>query len=357
MSALHLLRHDHVDRPGGDVVHLRATVDALRMHDVDAQAATWEKAEGQPDVVHLYNVDLPLALALDIGRARRRWPDAKVVISPIFWPWDVGALLRSGEPAIWYRAGRNALKTWGTWRSVRRSLAAVDGVVSCSRRERDLTQRYFRLGARPHWYAVPNGVWVDATPPPPTAEQRSVFLAANGIAGRPSLVIGMAGRVEPLKNQLALVEAVAAVDGAALLLIGSRRPTRYADRVFRRADRRLSGRWAWLGEQRAEDMPAVFSQLDVHVMPAFRDVANLVTLEAAAAGCEVVVSTTGAMAEYLGPLVRLAPSYSSAAIAAAIRSATAHPAQPELRAAVTRFDWSEAGRALADCYAAVLADR
>ena len=60
MRAVHILRDDHLTRPGGDLVHLHAHVQALRLHGIEAQATTWDAAPQSTDVVHLYNLDLPI---------------------------------------------------------------------------------------------------------------------------------------------------------------------------------------------------------------------------------------------------------------------------------------------------------
>ena len=64
-------------------------------------------------------IDLPFALRDQARAARDRWPGAAVVLTPIFWPWAPASLLRGRDPAIWYRAGRNAAKAWVTWRALR----------------------------------------------------------------------------------------------------------------------------------------------------------------------------------------------------------------------------------------------
>jgi glycosyltransferase involved in cell wall biosynthesis len=325
----------------------------LRDQGVEAVAATWAEASGgnQPDIVHLYNVDLPLTMAGDLARVREQWPGTAVVIHPIFWPWDVAPLLRAGDAAITYRALRNAVKARSTWPVVRRTLAAADAVVSCSDREAQLTARYFRLRRGPHWVTVRNGVWTRQWQRPRASpEARAAFLRDAGIEPVQALV-ALVGRVEPLKNQRNLVRALSLLPDVGLVLVGARRDAPYADRIFHLANRLLPQRWTWLGVLTHDAVSEVLAMTDVHVLPAFRDVAALSSLEAAAAGCEVVVSRAGSATEYFGDRAHHTDADRPRAIADAIADALSTRNQPELRRHIeSNYDWARAGAELAATY-------
>jgi glycosyltransferase involved in cell wall biosynthesis len=83
----------------------------------------------------------------------------------------------------------------------------------------------------------------------------------------------------------------------------------------------------------------------------YREVASLSSLEAAAAGCEIVVGEWGSAEEYFGDRAHRCDVASPTSVATAIVGATTLPSQPGLRALVeATFDWSVPGRALADVY-------
>jgi glycosyltransferase involved in cell wall biosynthesis len=358
IRAAHIVRPDHSTRFGGDIVHLRANVRSLRDEGVDAFETTWDDAPADADIVHLYNVDLPLTLRRHVRDARRRWPRAKVVITPIFWPWRPSTLLRAHEPAILYRAVRNAAKAWSTWFAVRAALREADAITAYSHREIEMLSRYFRIGDVTSWYAAPSAVWVRDWPARQSPPDRRRIAAELGLGGEPTTVVACVGRLEPLKNQHTLVKGVAQVPGAALVLVGANGGHGYGARVVRLGHRLLPGRFAWVDRVPHDDVQRLLADVDVHALVSFREVASLSSLEAAAAGCELVVTTWSSTEEYYDNDVHYADAASPRSIAAAIERATAAPRQPELRARIEqRFDWSVSARVIATCYRTMLAER
>jgi glycosyltransferase involved in cell wall biosynthesis len=349
VRALHVLRQDHLTRPGGDLVHLHAHVRALRLHGVDAVAATWDEAPATVDIVHLYNLDLPISLARHAREARSRWPRARVVITPIFWPWNVAMVARSGDPTVWYRALRNGLKAWSTWLPARRALSAADAVTPLSNREAVLLRGYYRIPPSRSWRQTRTGVWLSEWDVDGEARRdRTALLAPLGVDADVRSVVACVARLEPLKNQLTLVRAVARLDGAALLLVGGGRDRRYAERVVALGRRMLAGRFAWLGAVPGPEVRRVLAHADVHALTSFREVASISCLEAAAAGCGVVMTRWSSAEEYLGDGVHLCSPDSAAEVAAAIAAATSDPRRVALRRRVERLDWSEVGADLVE---------
>lgn len=330
-------------------MQLNATVEALRLDGIDAVASTWQDAPGETDVVHLYNLQLPFLLAKDILRARSRWPGAKIVISPIFWPPDLIGSLRTRDPRTWRRAVKATIKTWSTWQLSRHALAAADAVLTLSGAELELLGRYFRIKPRDTWVPAPGGVWIENWQSD-SREQRSQFLEQVGITSSASTTVACVARIEPGKNQLLLVEALAGLEACSLLLIGPRGEEGYSAKVLERAEVLLPSRWAWLGPVSHTEMPRILQSVDVHALPSLREVASLVTLEAAAAGCEIVVADKGPAREYFGDDAHYCVAHSVADIARAIQEAIQHPKQPKLRARAEGFDWSVTGRLVGECY-------
>jgi glycosyltransferase involved in cell wall biosynthesis len=95
---------------------------------------------------------------------------------------------------------------------------------------------------------------------------------------------------------------------------------------------------------------------DVSALCSVRESAGLVNLEAAARGCEVVATRSGANEEYFGDLAHLCvPSVDG--ITAGLTAAVRDPRQPALRdEVIRRFDWSTPTTVIAETYENVLAD-
>ena len=359
IRAVHVLRPDHAEHVGGDLVQLHATVRALCDEGIDAVAATREDAPLGADIVHLYNVQSPDLLVADFAWTRARYPGAKVAVSPVVWPLDVRSILRTRDRDLVLRLVRRLAKSRLTWSRCRRVLTAADAVFPNSRAELDRTTRYFRIRDRSTWTPVPNGIWLAQWPVlrgDPAG--REAALRAAGITTHVRTLVACVARLETLKNQRALVEAVALVPDVALLLVGPRSAgrageTRYVDATLERLRVALGGQGAWLGARSRTEVQELLRHVDVHVLPSFRETPGIANLEAAATGCEVVATREGSAEEYFGDAAHYAEAHSPRSIAAAIRAAVAEPRQPRLRARVEQFDWSSAGRVLAECYRSI----
>lgn len=344
---LHVLRDDHVSHVGGDLVQIDAAVAGLQARGVGAVASPVGAAAGDFDVVHLYNFWRPAQLRADLDAVRRRWPAARVAISPIWWPVPLRSTLLARDAALAMRAAKSSINDLRWWRFLRSVLRDVDLVLPNSDAEAVRLRARFRVEGGPRWVTVPLGVHVDRWPRRRAApEERRALLARHGLEGA-DLLVATVARLEPRKNQLAVVSAIDRVDGAALLLVGPDGEQPYAGTV-EEAVRARAGRVARTGALAPAAVAELLAAVDVHVLASHWETLGLATLEAAAVGCAVVVTPEGAATEYLGRHASLADPGDPASIAAAIRGAASSGAVPA--EVVAGFDWSRAVDALAAAY-------
>ena len=364
MRVLHVVRDDDGAHVGGDRVMLHAQVRALQELGIDAVAGPIRAVAGPiradfgpPDIVHLYNLLLPGALVRDERRARRLWPQARLTVSPVFFPWPMRAMLRAGDPAAWWRAGKTGAKVRAAWPAVRRLLGAADAVTPGSAGELARLARFYALAPGPGWSPVPCGLWPTEWPSRGHLEaaDRSAQLAVLGLDPDLKTLVACVGRVEPRKNQMALVEAVLRRPQDGLVLVGPFDGTRYGARVAGRIRRELAGRGVCTGPLAQPEVAAILRRVDVHVLPSFWESPGLASLEAAASGAEVVITSGGATLEYFGRSAHLAGSPRWPALGAAIDDALSNPHQPGLGLRVQRFDWSRSAEMLAAVYREMLA--
>ncbi|GAA1698763.1 glycosyltransferase [Nonomuraea maheshkhaliensis] len=97
-----------------------------------------------------------------------------------------------------------------------------------------------------------------------------------------AFVVGGIGRLEPGKRFDLLVEAVSALDGAVLLLVG----TGSCEPRLRRLARRAGDRVIFAGE--STDVPALLSAMDVLAAPSAEEAFGLAVVEALASGLPVL---------------------------------------------------------------------
>lgn len=172
---------------------------------------------------------------------------------------------------------------------------------------------------------------------------RAAARAAKGLAGP---VIATLGSLIPRKNQALVIEALAQIPGATLLLIGEG-PDRAA-LAARAARLGLGERVRLLGNLPHGELPGWLAACDVMALPSSSEGLANAWVEALACGVPVVISQAGGARELVsdaayGRIVERDP----AAIADAIKDILTDPPAPDaVRKGAERFTWEANGDAL-----------
>ena len=343
LSVAHILRADHLTHVGGDLGQLRASVEALRPHGIEAYPTTIEELSPGVDVVHLYNLQRPFALQRARRHARKIAPKAPIVVSPIYWPLDTKAVRAArgttnlARPLHWVGPRRRT-----EWVLNRRALRQAAAVLPNSNVEALRISRHYRLATSERWRVVSNGLWIDRWAQPPRVRTET-----------PRLRIACVARLEPQKNQKRLARAVQSLPHVELTLVGPPGEERYASGVLD-VLRTLGSRARWIRCLEQKELSELLSDVDVHVLPSFRETPGLASMEAAAAGCAIVVTREGSAEEYFGDLATYADPRSVDDLRAAILRAAERTSQPTLSRKMRAYDWSNVGRELAAIYREVV---
>ena len=279
-----------------------------------------------PDIVHLHSSKAGLAGRL-VVRGRR-----PTIFQPHAW-----SFLAVDGPM------RTAALAWE-----RRAASWADAVVCVSEGERAAGAD---AGISATWRIVPNGIDLDAFPPP-AAGERAEARARLGLDAAPLAVC--VGRLSRQKGQDVLVDAwpevVAAVPDAELVLVGSG-PDEAALRPRARVVDDQGGVRAWLAAANVVVQPSRWEGLAYTV------------LEAMASGRNVVATDVGGMREALGEDAALVPAADAKSLAAAVAGQLLDPeagdaAGRALRERVERrYDVRRATNEMAELYADVLEGR
>lgn len=176
-------------------------------------------------------------------------------------------------------------------RLIRRiSFRAASRLVCVSQ---ELKAHYCRLigTAAERFEVIPNGVDTDLYRPDPAA--RTGIRRQLGIAGD-TIVLGTVGRLDPVKNQQALLRAAERVirEGlnARVVLIGDG-VCRGALNELVVASSELQGRVSFMGDR--NDVPSLLNAFDIFVLPSLSEGMSNTLLEAMATALPVVASAAG----------------------------------------------------------------
>lgn len=359
--------------PGGDQVKLEATAHALRTtQGVDARTST----EAEPDLtgfdaVHLFGLVRPQETWLQARNAHRQ--GKPIFLSTVYCDvWEFERVARSG-PVGWIARHSNrdvieALKAAGRGVNNREwsrgSLSLFLRGFSRMQREVVALSSLLLPDSHSEWLRVARDLGLDP------ADSR-VTVVPNGFDAetlRPATVDGSplahlaqfkdcvlcVARLEGRKNQPNLIEAVRDTD-ITLVLAGpaTANQGRYVQRV-KDAAASLDNVHV-LGAITPEEKACLYSLARVHVLASWMETTGLSSLEAAVAGCSIVVTPNGDTREYFGDDAEYCDPGSPSSIRDAIFRARAREPSPALdRRIRTEYTWERSAEATYLAYTRLL---
>ncbi|NDW01317.1 glycosyltransferase [Salipiger sp. PrR002] len=352
-----LLLHGSEDRTlGGPSVRVPRTATALRDIGVPAQAALYRRPSDIPeDNVHLFNVWPPTSALQALRQLKAA--GKRVVFSPIYLDfserptWSLGASEqeRSAMRRHLQGRGRQHEIVPGYHAMVREMLALADHVVFLSEAERAVLEQIGAEVPDARASLVHNPVdatlWQGGDPAP----FREAYLQG---AESTDYVICV-GRIEPRKNQLALVRALRGLP-LRPALVGHEGDPAYAAQIRQEAGTNLirPGRLAPGGET----LRSALAGARAFVLPSWAEGASLAALEAAAAGVPLILSDRSSEREYFGDLARYCDPGDPESLRSALRDTLADAdaasrAEALQRRVAQELSWPSHARATAQAYA------
>jgi glycosyltransferase involved in cell wall biosynthesis len=305
---------------------------------------TWADRIEEAKLLHLFGMSREGLELARVARAR----GVPVVLSPISWfePRALAALapnaaLGALHVAKW--ALRLAAPGQPSWR--RDLLRLATAILPNSDAEARQLVRLFHVEPS-SIHVVPNGVearFADGDP----GLFRWKFDEGNFVL--------YVGRIEPRKNVLGLIRATQAA-GLPLVVIGDVVPgfEAYGD-----ACRRLGqGCVRWVGRLNHDDplLASAYAAARVFALPSWFETPGLAALEAALAGCAIVITPSGCTREYFGESVQYARPDRPRSIARALEQAWEAGPNPWLINQIRLYYlWTAVARKTAEVYDQVAA--
>jgi polysaccharide pyruvyl transferase CsaB len=358
LRVLMQMRPDYESVPGGDSYQMRHTREALRAEGVQVDVSTElrPRLEGY-DLVHVFNLTRPAESyehclnALEQGKP--------IALSTIywsqeeFWQWvdtDYWELPPPGEGEIRPQpvpAGeipgsvRRERERWVA--QARTLLEWADVCLPNSEMEAELILRDLG-GERERFLVVPNAVG-----PPFFEANPEEFVETHGVRD----FVLCVGRVEKRKNQLGLLAALRET-GLPLVLIGQPNPESYRELCRRYAAKGT----LFLDPLPQEKLASAYAAAKVHALASWYETPGLASLEAAAAGCNIVSTDRGSAREYFGEQAWYCNPKDLGSIREAVLAAYRAPRSTALQERVRQnYTWRIAARRTLEGYELALSRR
>lgn len=357
MRVLWLVRKNLTEHTGGDTTQILQTAEAVRRQGVEVELASDVPNDlASFDLVHLFHLD---RLWENMAHTRvARVAGRPIALSTIFWPADEfdqggragvqGWLARRVGSAVYQdlrliqryllhcreqrRLPWPTARAFGFRRNARELLDATAVLLPNSRIEAEQIEA--RFGVSRPVVVVPNAADTKLFTPPEAAAVRKGVLCV--------------GRIEPRKNQLALIEALRGT-GIPLTLVGQ--PGRFSRPYFERCQRTAGPDVQFIAGRLPERLREIYQKARVHALVSWYETPGLTSLEAALCGCALVVTPGGCTREYFGEDAEYAQPDDVGSIRAAVERALARPPSRGLAERIAReFNWDQAGARTVEAY-------
>jgi glycosyltransferase involved in cell wall biosynthesis len=326
--------------PGGGENQLVQTGRQLENLELTVRPfCSWRDALGDARLLHLFGMSREGLELARVARAAR----VPVVLSPIFWyePSAIWALATSRARGAWNLAkwvlNRASPRAMG-WRAA--LLASVDAILPNSRAEASQLVRLLRADHR-KIRVVSNGV-----------DPR--FASADGSFFRQTFgdfdFVLYVGRIEPRKNALGLARVLRQQD---LRLVAIGDPVSRHEEYARHCRREAGDSAIWLDRLGHEHplLESAYAAARVFALPSWFETPGLAALEAAVAGCAVVVTPYGSTREYFGERAHYARPDRPAEIARAVAAAwDAGPHESLAADLIKRCSWQRVAQETKEVY-------
>lgn len=188
------------------------------------------------------------------------------------------------------------------------------------------------------FHIVPNGVDTNLFKP-------------NGYLKDDTLVI-CAARIEGLKNQLNLIKALNN-SAYTLMIIGDPAPNQ--KKYYKKCREMAADNIIFTGRLPQKELARIYKKAKVHVLPSWFETCGLSTLEAAAMGCNVVITDHGYAREYFGDYAFYCDPSDPASILGAIEQASQNEPQQNLQKQVlNNYTWHRAAASTLEAYKKII---
>ena len=370
MKVLMQSRKNFFELRGGDTVQLEKTKMELEKLGVEVDfSLDFEPDLSNYDLVHLSNVTRIQETYLHVKNAKKQ--GKPIVLSTIYWPMD--EFERLGQVGIRkfinshvkidteekIKAIARYLKDKNSRNEATRNLWKigytkmqkyvvdnVDYFLPNSEMEMDEFCKSFGV-EKDRYKVIPNAIDADIA-----RKQDEVEIPKEFEKYRNAIIC--VGRIEPRKNQLSLVKALDK-SNYKLILVGavSDNQKSYFNEIKEIMDR--NPHFYYIPKIENSKLYQLYKVCKVSTLPSWLDTPGLVSLEAAAMGCNLAISSKGSTTEYFINMAEYCLPDDINGIRSAIDRAYAKPQNDKLKNRIfENYTWKIAGQKTLDAYKTIL---
>jgi glycosyltransferase involved in cell wall biosynthesis len=307
------------------------------------------------DLIHFFDITRPANILYHIMKTNK-----PVVLSPVLIDYsEYDKQHRNGFSGLLFRffnAGANeyikAVSRWilrkdgmqsksylwkGHNRSIHYILQKINMLLPNSQEEYNQLQKTYPF-TKPY-AIIPNGI------------DEKLFNAGIPCVKEERLVV-CAARIEGIKNQLNLIKALHN-SRFRLVLVGE--ATQNQKNYYRRCRQAAGNNITFTGRLSQEELVNYYRKAKVHVLPSWFETCGLSSLEAAAMGCNIVISDKGFVRDYFGDDAFYCQPGNMDSIYQAVSNAADSPSQKKLQEKIlSNYTWRQAAVHTLEAYQKVL---
>ncbi len=356
--------------PGGDTVQVLKTAEYLKKLGVKIDISTKLEPDLKGyDLVHIFNLCRPQEAYLQAKNAKKY--RKSLVLSPIYVNWEEFEKKGSGgirqfiaEKLSWseieylkifsraiknleFHKGVLKVLTLGYEKLLQQICSFTDVFLPNSNLEMERIIKDFELG-KPNYVIVPNAVDFKLF------DYKNVHIEQKIQKDFENCVLCVS-KFSSVKNQLNIVKALSGLPYK-LVFIGHVLPNH--KKYFERVKKESGENVIFLGKIPHEKLPQYYKVAKVHILPSWFETTGLVSLEAAAMKCNVVITDKGYQKEYFRDYAFYCEPDNIESIRNAIIKAYESSFNEEFRKYIlNNFTWEKAAEKTLEGYLRALGDR
>lgn len=342
---------------GGDTIQVLQTAQALKNLGVQADIISSDHTPdySKYDLLHFFNIIRPADILHHIRKFKNPF-----VVSPVLVDYsEYDKFYRKGLPGLSFRflsadtieylktiarriKGRDKLGSFSyLWKGHRNSIKEILNKTALVLPNSNLEyERLSELYSKSLPYMmVPNGIDENLFKPDPVIKKD------------PYLVV-CAARIEGIKNQLNLIRALNNKPFT-VVIIGAPAPNQL--NYYRKCRNIAAKNIIFLDHLCQQELVQYYQKAKVHILPSWFETCGLSTLEAAAMGCNVVITDKGFTREYFEDFAFYCDPSSPASILEAVEKAASSQTKQGLQDKILKYyTWKKAAQQTLEAYKKVV---